>query len=179
MASILDCRKIQPRLSEYVDGTLSRDDAWEIEKHLGTCAVCARVADDFAATTRLLQTLPAAAPSADFDARLAARLADQALTPRPLGFWGRLRLAWEERPRAVRAAAASGVAFACLVPVLAVVTLRARPGVAPNVVASAEPSSLDEIVRVHVRASSSEPLGESTGVLLAAGGASSGDGTGF
>ena len=179
MASILDCRKIQPRLSGYVDGALPRDEAWEIEKHLSACAVCARVADDFAATTRLLRTLPEAAPSADFEARLALRLADQSLAPRPMGVWGRWRLAWRERPRGARAAAASGLALACLAPVAALVAVRTRPATPPAAVADASSASLEEIVRVHVRASSSEPLGESTGVLLASGGTTSGDGTGF
>lgn len=174
MASILDCRRIQPRLSEYVDGVLSPDETWEVEKHVAACAVCARVADDFAATTRLLGSLPSAEPSADFAARLALRLADQSLAPRPLTLWGRLRNAWEDRPRPVRAAAASGVALACLVPVFAVVVVRTRPQT-PPVVAVAEPSSLEDIVRVHVRAASAEPLGESSGVLLASGGLSGSD----
>src|SRR6476646_5558327 len=81
MATMLDCKKVQPLLSEYVDGVLPPDTGWDVKLHVASCAVCARVADELTATAKLLQSLPALEPSANFEAALAKRLADQVLTP--------------------------------------------------------------------------------------------------
>jgi anti-sigma factor RsiW len=174
MASILDCGKVQPELSEFVDGVLSEKRAWEIEMHLASCAVCSRVADDFRATSRLLSALPAAELSAGFEARLALRLADQALAPRPLTLWGRLRRAWDERSRRVQAAYASGFALACAVPVCVAFVVRASGSgvVAPTQLAEASP--LEAIVRSHASAASAEPLGDPSGLMLASADAEAG-----
>lgn len=163
MESIRDCKKIQSRLSEYVDGALSGDETWQARTHLATCAVCARVADDLAATARLLQTLPAPGPSERFEAKLAQRLADQALRPRPT-FLARLADGWS-RPRVRSATLTSGLALAALLP-LTVVALRAsRPQTAPAVLAETE--TMDQLWKEHATFASSEPLSDPSNVLLA------------
>lgn len=169
MATILDCEKVQPDLSAFVDGILPDDRSWEIEKHLVSCAVCSRVASDFRATARLLNALPTVELSAGFEERLALRLADQALAPHPLTLWGRLRRAWDERSRPAQAAYASGLALACIVPVFAAVVLRTPAGVNPRAVVAVEASAspLEDIVRSHASAVSAEPLGEPSSLMLA------------
>ena len=67
-------------LSEFADEKLDAGTAWQVQTHLSDCAACEQVHRDLAAVTQLLHTLPAAAPSAGFDAALAQRLA---LTRRP------------------------------------------------------------------------------------------------
>ncbi len=58
MASMLDCKKIQGQLSEYVDGALTADAAWSVKLHLASCAVCTRAAEELSATVSLLRSLP-------------------------------------------------------------------------------------------------------------------------
>src|SRR6187455_1334329 len=101
MATMLDCKKIQPLLSEYVDGALSDAMAWNVKMHVSSCAVCAQVADELRATANLLSALPALEPSANFEAMLAKRLANQVLTPHRPTFAERLRSGlseWLSRP---------------------------------------------------------------------------------
>src|SRR6476646_6265157 len=101
MATMLDCKKVQPLLSEYVDGALPSDTAWDVKLHVASCAVCARVADELAATAKLLQSLPTLEPSANFEAALAKRLADKVLTPKRPSLGQRIAAAlggWWSRP---------------------------------------------------------------------------------
>src|SRR5579859_7623314 len=98
MATMKDCKSVQPLLSEYVDGELSEEVTWSVKLHLASCAVCSRIADDFCATARLVSSLPEpSGPSEGFEAMLARRIADQMLAPKPLTTWGKLLRWWEER----------------------------------------------------------------------------------
>jgi anti-sigma factor RsiW len=175
MATILDCKKIQPLLSEYVDGTLPLDTAWEVKLHVASCGVCDRVAAELAATAALLQSLPTYEPSADFEAALAKRLADQVLTPKRPALGRRIleaSSAWWSRPF-VRPALASGVALAALVPTALFLTHRgggntrlvASPAATPAV---GESSTMDQLWREHTAYASSQPLGDPAGLLSAA-----------
>lgn len=183
MASMMDCQKVQPLLSEYVDGTLDGDAAWSVKMHVASCAVCGRIADDFTATTRLLGTLERREPSANFEDMLAGRLADIAL--RPATPWQRFRAWWSDSGAAPvrRPALASAAALAALAPV-AVVVIGQRAvtngqGAAPAVV-SASPAApadrtadsagaLRDIWDDHTEFSSSQPLGDQSGVLASLG----------
>jgi anti-sigma factor RsiW len=133
MATIRDCAKIQPLLSEYVDDTLTEQVAWDVKMHVTSCAVCAKIADDFAATSRLLGELPSMELSANFEAMLTKRLADESLRPRSLTPWNRIAIAfsemWQNTTR--RTVMATGVAVAMIVP-LAVVVMN-RPFVGATV----------------------------------------------
>lgn len=186
MATMLDCKKIQPQLSEYVDGALPADTAWDIKMHLASCAVCSQVAGELSTTARLLNTLPSLEPSLDFEAKLAARLADRVLQPRRPSLWDRLSegvRGWWAQPLA-RPALASGVALAALLPVVVVLNqgdggdiarTNAAAPVAPVArttpaakAADRSPNSLDQIWREHNAYASSEPLGDGAGLLPSA-----------
>jgi len=183
MASMMDCQKVQPLLSEYVDGTLDGDTAWNVKLHLGSCAVCSRIAEDFTATTRLLGTLERHEPSANFEAMLASRLADIALKPRRATPWDRVRAWWSDQPggRLRRPALASAVAaFAALIPLAVMVSHNSftGSGITPpaQVLASPTPSAegnnsgtLREIWDEHTEYSSSQPLGDQSGLLASLG----------
>lgn len=179
MATMLDCKKIQTDLSEYVDGTLDNDRAWTIKMHLSSCAVCDQIVRDFSATARLVGSLPQREPSINFEAALAKRLADQALAPRKsaplwnraLDVFGSLRL----RP----AVLAPGLALAALTPVaFFAFTHQTHQGASSPTVALATPSAvdaskdprdttLDELLNDHVAYAASEPLGDPSGMLSA------------
>lgn len=93
-----DCKQIQPLLAEYIDGELTEDSAWQVKMHVQSCAVCQSIADDFAATARLVSSLPVPkGPSASFEAMLARRIADGCLAPKPLSPFDKLRLWWDEK----------------------------------------------------------------------------------
>ncbi|MFM7322495.1 MAG: hypothetical protein ACKO5K_13360, partial [Armatimonadota bacterium] len=131
---------------------------------------CSRIAADLGATARLLRELPPVEPSADFDARLAARLADVVLAaPKP---------SWRDRwvrPRILRPAhgpapsrALALAAAVCLVAVpLVRFSISGRPEPAGVRTTASEPVAMEDIVSDHVHAASSEPLGGTSGLLLA------------
>lgn len=184
MATMLDCKKIQPLLSEYVDGALPGDSAWEIKLHLSSCAVCSRVADELSATTKMLSSLPRLDTSAGFEKALARRLAEQALQPRPAG-WKDILRGWWETPRVRRPSLATAAGLAALVPVVAILTYNARN--APQTVSPAAISvtssqqmqpgqmaivtpavaTLEQFADEHAAYESSEPLSDSAGLLVA------------
>jgi anti-sigma factor RsiW len=182
MATMLDCKKIQPLLSEYVDGTLPDQSAWDVKMHVSSCAVCAQVAQELSATVNLLSSLPTLEPSANFEAMLAKRLADQVLTPRKPTVTERLRsglFEWWSRPL-VRPAMATGVVFATLLPVALLMNQPVKPMQGSVAVTSptpmatqaaaaprAEGGPLNEYYGDHLSYSSTEPLGDSAGMVAA------------
>ena len=182
--TMLDCKTIQPKLSEYVDGTLSGDTAWTIRLHLTSCAVCAQIEGDFRQTASLLRSLSAPELSPGFEAALARRLADQSLRPRPVSPWGRVAALWASLPvlpRPVYAGAAAALVAACL-PVAYIATAHraatpvaavATPGrqVASAGVGTSGDVALDEMWNEHLTYASSEPLGDSAALLPARAGA--------
>lgn len=156
-----DCKNIRPRLSEYVDGALPADLAWTVRMHLASCAVCARIAEDFSAMARLLGELPRRETSAGFEAALARRLADQMLPPH--------RAWWPLSGARLRPAAAFAGALAALVPAVFLATRhspeRARPETAAAV---SEQQFVEQCLDEHAAYASAEPLNDSAAVLLAA-----------
>ena len=182
MATMLDCKKIQPLLSEFVDGALAADTDWAVKLHIASCAVCAQVTSELQATAGLLSGLSAPEPSAGFETALAARLADRVLVARRASVWDRVRSAWTDwrmepspRPLARRPAFAVGsaLALAALAP-LAWFTVHGAPGgsgganrinVAP-IAASADASGLESLWSEHAAYSASAPLGDPSGVML-------------
>ena len=177
MATMLDCRRVQPLLSEYVDGALSEETAWDVKMHVASCAVCQRVADDFAGTAELLGNLAHVEPSANFEAMLAARLADLSVKPRRPSLREQVSEWWYARGSVGRPALASAAAFAFVVPLI-LVTLTLRQGAVDAVNgtavvkqsnAAASPASdaeaLERLYDDHAAYSSSLLLGDSSGVL--------------
>lgn len=165
MASILDCKKIQAGLSEYIDGTLSENDTWATQRHLRSCAVCAQIAEELTQTTRLLAFLPRAEPSEGFEAALTARLAHQSLKPRRTTLGERFA-AWWSLPR-VRPAVASGLALAALVPTVFFLTHPATPRPSETHPVVLENAPLEAALQDHLSATTTEAFGGSSGVLLA------------
>jgi hypothetical protein len=160
--TIRDCKKIQNELSAYLDEMVSSKQAWEIGEHLKTCAVCSEVADQLEKTTKLLATLPQRDLSPNFEAALAQRLAEQALTPKKASVWQQ----FFALPR-VKPLFATGIAALAVIPI-AIVTLRARPAIVPpESIGVAKASALEEATEEHQSASSDEAFGDASGILIA------------
>jgi hypothetical protein len=169
---MLDCKKIQPRISEYVDGVLDGDTAWNLKLHLSSCGVCSQIESELRATTNLLRSLPEAGPSLDFEAKLAKRLADQVLQPRRPSVLARVRDWWYDAPYA-RPAVTSGLAVAAILPA-AFIAFGGRTAVTHTEVpartqamttanAATGDTTLEQVWAEHA---SSDPLGDSSGLLL-------------
>ncbi|MES2461536.1 MAG: zf-HC2 domain-containing protein [Armatimonadota bacterium] len=172
MTSMLDCKKIQPRLSEYVDGALDGDTAWNFKLHLSSCGVCSRIESELRATTNLLRSLPEAGPSLDFEAKLAQRLADQVLQPRSPSLLDRMRDWWYDAPYA-RPAVTSGLAVAAILPAAFIVfggrtaVTATKASTAPPAITTASATSGDSTMeQVWAEHASSDPLGDGSGLLL-------------
>ncbi len=98
----MSCRKMQARLSEYLDNALGAHETWELEKHLAGCRECSRVLAELRRTVAAVQAAPRFEVSADFAASLQQRLAAAAPKPRrrawlvsiPSMFRPRLLPAW-------------------------------------------------------------------------------------
>ncbi len=166
MASIIDCKKVQPLLSEYVDGTLAGDNAWGVKLHLASCAVCTRAAEELSATVSLLRSLPRQETSDAFSEALTRRLADQVLQPRRPGLQEQLR-EWWSLPR-VRPALAAAGALAALAPAALFVSTRqpATPVESPAVARAEQEQFLDEVLEEHASYASGEPLGDPAAAVL-------------
>jgi anti-sigma factor RsiW len=163
-----NCKKIQPLLSEYVDGELPGESAWQVKLHLASCAVCACAAKELASTVSLLSGLPRVDTPASFEEALARRLAHQVLRPhRPT--WRERIAEWWAMPR-LRPALATAGALAVLIPAaLAVVagqrgagSITAHSGPAP-----AEQQFVEQCLEEHASFASTEPLGDQAALLLA------------
>ena len=70
-----NCQKIEKELITYLDAKASPAERRQVEGHLVECAACRERADEFRTVLRLLGELPAAMPSASFDAAVRARIA--------------------------------------------------------------------------------------------------------
>lgn len=176
MATMNDCKKIQPLLSEYVDGELTEETAWTVKLHLSSCAVCGRIADDFAATARLVASLPEPkGPSEGFEAALARRIADQMLVPKPLSAWDKVRLWFDEatnpasHPQRRPMVLATATALAAAIPAVIFFTHQTQlpgpptpPSLPPVTTAQIVVSdpALSELWNEHAAFSSAQPLGD-------------------
>ena len=164
MASMLDCKKIQAGLSEYIDSTLPEQLSEATRAHLRSCAVCTKITEELTQTSRLLAFLPRPEPSESFERKLTLRLAGQVLRPKPITLGEKLS-AWWIRPR-VRPTVASALAVAALIP-LVVVRVRPALPVALPPQTTTENREVEQALQEHLTAKTSEAFGDSSGLLLA------------
>lgn len=99
----MDCKEFRDNHSLYVDQMCSALEENEMREHALSCAKCARHDTVVRRSLLLVRNLPPIEPSADFRARLAARLREPAV---PLAASTRFRPSYK-----AFAAVAAGVAF--------------------------------------------------------------------
>lgn len=187
MATMNDCKKTQPLLSEYVDGTLSGDDAWSVKLHLASCAVCSQVADEISATASLLRGLPRLDTSDAFEDALARRLANQVLQPRPMTLLDRFRdrftlpqitvrrTAVLTTAGAVAAIVPFGIFFAVRNNLPSSPDIRQLPPPSRAIVSESTGSTGQQLLRQawEEHTAEAEPLGDQSALLLASSNAAS------
>jgi predicted anti-sigma-YlaC factor YlaD len=79
-------RHLSDRLSGYLDGTLTSDEAAAVAAHLAECAECRGILDDLQAVRSLLRTVPHRAPPPSLLPRTLARVG-AASPPRRRPYW--------------------------------------------------------------------------------------------
>ena len=83
----MNCEEVQKYLMDSLDKSLGLEHVQEIEEHLGGCALCSEELASLAACQRLVFSLPAVDPPANFTARVMAEVREAAHPP---SFWERL-----------------------------------------------------------------------------------------
>ncbi len=71
----MNCNRIQPLLSEFIDGRLSARETWEIDRHIAICNVCANFHTELKMTVIAVQCAEIYSVSDNFAAILQSRLA--------------------------------------------------------------------------------------------------------
>jgi len=164
----MNCLRVKSLISEFTDEKLDAGTAWLIQTHLSGCDTCGQLHRELSAVRRMLKTLPAATPSAGFDAALAQRLA---LTRRPAappltfrtklgGFWTVRRL----RPALALSLVLGAGAFTVLFPIHL-----STPPPTPAIAVShaADPAFVADCVAQHHRDAAAEPLADLSAQTLA------------
>lgn len=164
------CPSAEQTIAGYIDGDLSTEDRISFERHMASCQVCRTIEHELRMTQSLLRTLPAVAPRGDFEARLAARVADVKLKPAP--WWTRLMMPGYVQPARRPHAAIPFVAAASVVASLGFVYVSrvqtAKTGAVQAAVTSDENAVLSELANQHHAASASQSLGDTSGVVVVA-----------
>ncbi len=91
MRPMQNCKGMENKLIEYLDGRAKPAARRAVQRHLTACAECRSRAEEFRALWDALDDLPVLSPSPAFDASLRARIAAE---PAPRGFWN-----WMPSPR--------------------------------------------------------------------------------
>lgn len=102
----MDCREFRERHAPFVDLMCSAHDEYEMREHMRLCGACTQHDTRIRRSLMLVRSLPTIEPSADFRARLDAKLRAVAMEPTPSASRS-IRFS----PRAF-ASIAAGVAFA-------------------------------------------------------------------
>lgn len=164
------CPIVEQTIASYIDGNLSTDDRIAFERHMASCQVCRTIERELRMTQSLLRTLPAAAPQDDFEARLAARIADVKLKPAP--WWTRFTVPAYIKPARRQNVAIPFVAAASVVASLGFVYISRVPDVKTGALQSAtsadENAVLSELANQHHAASAAQSLGDTSGVVVVA-----------
>ena len=124
----MDCREFRSKHVAYVDDLLAAVDMDGMRAHLGRCPSCARQDTAVRRSLMLVHNLPTIEPSADFMARLNARLTEIGPPPR---YAPRSSLFFSMPALGTFAAVAAGVG------VVVVLSMRTTHYTAPTEVASA------------------------------------------
>ena len=170
----MNCLRVKSLLSEFADEKLDAGTAWQVQTHLSRCESCEQIHRQLGSVRLLLRALPAAAPSAGFDAALAQRLA---LTRRPAAApqtW-RTRLGSFLSPPRATPARLLRPAFALSLVLGAGAFAALFPGhptavVPPPVVQAAhaaDPAFVADCVAQHHRDAAAEPLADLSAQTLA------------
>lgn len=157
----MNCSRVQSLLTEFADDTLDAGTAWQVQTHLSGCNACRTLHRELLSVTKLLHTLPAAAPSAGFDAALAQRLA---LTRRPAAAPPSFRTTLTLRR--LRPALALSLALAAGTLAAFYPSRIPEPPAAPAVRA-ADPAFVADCVAQHHREAAAEPLADLSAQTLA------------
>ncbi len=162
----MNCRKIEPLLSEYLNNSLSARETLAVDRHLSECNACARLLNEMRQTVSLLASAPRREVSPDFMANLQARLA-QTPAPTPRRVWrDNLRAMFRPRTLPAWGMAAAACALLLFLPIPRHVI---TPPPAPNDTPVQTADSIAQIAKnQHVALTAYSPLDDLAAANLAA-----------
>lgn len=70
----MNCKDVQNKISDYLDGYVTIEEKTEIDEHLLQCSPCKQELDNMKAALEELKSLPYIEPPADFSKKLKARI---------------------------------------------------------------------------------------------------------
>ena len=156
---MMNCKTTQTWMVEYADDVLDAGRRVQVQVHLAECAECARLSREIAATRGLLRALPPRQTSAQFEARLAERLA-QSRRPASRASWiERLAAGLRMPPRALRPAFALCAGAVAVVAALLSPTPTRVPPTTP-VPPVSESALVSQCVAQHQSAAAAQPLSD-------------------
>lgn len=159
----MTCETSKSLLSEFTDETLDAPTAWQVQTHLAECGSCRSVSRELLSLRQMLQGLPTLQPSAQFEAKLAQRLA---LTRRPapriswqVSLQSRLRETFHRPAAALRPALALGFGLSAIAAAIWIPQFQVTP---PDAVAVrvADRAFVADCVAQHRREAAAEPLAD-------------------
>ncbi len=163
----MNCNRVQSLLTEFADEKLDAGTAWQVQTHLSDCDACRTLHREMVSVKQILHTLPAAAPSAGFDAALAQRLAltRRPATPPPLLGLNRPSFRTKLTARRLRPALALSLLLAA--GAAAVFPGHAPQPATPPAASAADPAFVADCVAQHHRDAAAEPLADMSAQTLA------------
>jgi anti-sigma factor RsiW len=161
----MNCKQVEPLLSEYLDNTLSARDTWEVDRHLTVCPECQKTLNELRQTVSLLVQTPRFELSEDFTMKLQARL--EKLEPRPSRSCWLNTLKEIFRPRVLPAWGAATVACGLLIVfILIQKPVMQEPG--QPALPSSEITEVQQAKTQNIALSASNPLDDLSAANLAA-----------
>lgn len=111
----MECKKLQERLSAYLDNEVSGQERRLLEEHLRSCAECRTELEALQAAGDVVKTLPEVTPSPDFRARFWQKVRESAPVQT---LWERIALRWIPVPVVLAALVVVFSGFSAFSPLL-------------------------------------------------------------
>ena len=71
---MINCNDFSQHLSDYIEGSITRDLRKMMDEHVASCSSCTKVRDDFVLVLNSLKDLPKISASSDFEQKLRERI---------------------------------------------------------------------------------------------------------
>jgi Putative zinc-finger len=138
----MNCQHVEQRLSDYLEGLLSRRETNRISAHLGVCLACRHLRDELQAVGSELRAPVELAPRPGIEGRIADRWIHEQAT---LGAPGRQRSPFWPAPHFTRWALVGAAGLAALPAVLGLITRRPDTSSPPSPLRMVERPTADRI----------------------------------
>jgi anti-sigma factor RsiW len=163
----MNCQKMHPLLSEYIDNALSARATWEVDKHLAACHHCTRMLNEMRRTVEAVASAPRFEVSGDFMEKLQARLANVEPEPPRRAWLNALEEVFRPRLRPVWGAALGTCALAVVMMISSKTPVVEHPVTSgPSV--PAMPAMVTVAQTQNIALTANDPLGDAAAASMQA-----------